>query len=76
MVRTGATLLLNEDVREKAARLGSTGLIAGNRHPKSILLVPMLVAGQTQAIIVLNDMEREQAFSETRSACWRRSPPA
>ncbi len=63
VIRTGRTLLINENLPEVAARLGSVGLIAGDRHPKSMLLVPLLAGGQTQAIIVLNDMEREQAFS-------------
>ncbi|MFO1398069.1 MAG: GAF domain-containing protein [Burkholderiales bacterium] len=63
VIRTGRTLLVNQNVTEVAARLGSPGLIAGDRHPRSMLLVPLVAAGQTQAIIVLNDMEREHAFS-------------
>ncbi|MFO1303894.1 MAG: GAF domain-containing protein [Burkholderiales bacterium] len=63
VIRTGRTLLLNENVVEESARLGSTGLVHGDRHPKSLLLVPLLVAGQVQAIIVLNDIEREHAFT-------------
>ncbi len=63
VIRTGRTLLVNDDVEGVAARLGNAGLIAGDRAPKSMLLVPLLVSGQTQAIIVLNDMEREHAFS-------------
>jgi GAF domain-containing protein/CheY-like chemotaxis protein/tetratricopeptide (TPR) repeat protein len=63
VVRTGRTLLVNEKVEDVAARLGSAGLISGDRHPRSMLLVPLVVAGQAQAIIVLNDMERENAFS-------------
>ncbi|MFO1313104.1 MAG: GAF domain-containing protein [Burkholderiales bacterium] len=63
VVRTGRTLLLNEKVVEESARLGSTGLIHGDRHPKSLLLVPLLVAGEVQAMIVLNDVERENAFT-------------
>ncbi len=63
VIRTGRTLLINERLPEVTARLASVGLIAGDKHPKSMLLVPLLAAGQTQAIIVLNDMEREHAFS-------------
>ncbi len=62
VIRTGRTLIVNDDVLGVAARLGSSKLIAGESHPKSLLLVPLLAAGQTQAIIVLNDMERENAF--------------
>ncbi len=63
VIRTGHTLLANENLQELSAKLGSTGLIMGNRHPKSMLLVPLVAGGQTQAIIVLNDMQREHAFS-------------
>ena len=63
VIRTGRTLLVNQDLEEVAARLGSTGLIGGDRSPKSLLLVPLVVAGRTHAILCLNDMEREHAFS-------------
>ncbi len=63
VIRTGRTLLANENLEALAKKLGSAGLVYGNRSPKSLLLVPLLAAGQTQAIIVLNDMERELAFS-------------
>jgi GAF domain-containing protein len=63
VIRTGRTLLVNERIDEVSARLGGAGLIAGDHSPRSMLLVPLLVAGQTQAIIVLNDMEREHAFT-------------
>ena len=63
VIRTGRTLLANEGIEALSKKLGSTGLIFGDSHPKSLLLVPLLAGGQTQAIIVLNDMEREHAFS-------------
>jgi GAF domain-containing protein/CheY-like chemotaxis protein/tetratricopeptide (TPR) repeat protein len=63
VIRTGRTLLVNENLQEVSTRLGSAGLIAGDESPKSMLLVPVLAGGETQAMIVLNDMERENAFS-------------
>ncbi len=63
VIRTGRTLLVNENIEEASVRLRSPGVIIGNRAPRSILLVPLVASGETQAIIVLNDMEREHAFS-------------
>ena len=64
VIRTGRTLLVNENLEDAAKKLGSAGLIAGDRSPKSLLLVPLVMAGQTQAILCLNDMQREHAFSQ------------
>src|SRR6187397_1123249 len=63
VIRTRRTLLANEDISGVAARLGSAGTIFGASSPKSLLLVPLIVAGQVFGMFVLNDMEREHAFS-------------
>ena len=62
VIRTRRTLLLNEDISERAASLGSAGTIFGARAPKSMLFVPLVVAGEVFGMFVLNDMEREHAF--------------
>jgi GAF domain-containing protein/CheY-like chemotaxis protein len=64
VMRTGRTLLANENIPEVAARLGSSGTIYGQISPRSLLLVPLLVAGEVFGMLVLNDMERENAFSQ------------
>ncbi len=64
VIRTGHTLLVNENMEEVARRLGSAGTIMGGPgSPRSLLLVPLIVAGQVNGMLVLNDMDREHAFS-------------
>ncbi|HEV7574609.1 MAG TPA: GAF domain-containing protein [Caldimonas sp.] len=63
VIRSRRTLLANDGIREMAARLGSVGNIFGDRAPKSLLLVPLIVAGEVFGMLCLNDMEREHAFS-------------
>ena len=63
VIRSRRTLLANEDIPGVSARLGSVGVIFGQRSPKSLLLVPLIVAGEVFGMLCLNDMEREQAFS-------------
>jgi len=64
VIRTGRTLLVNQDIDKVKKRLGDAGqLINHDRSPKSFLLVPMVAAGQVQGMLALNDMEHENAFS-------------
>ncbi|HEY3634887.1 MAG TPA: GAF domain-containing protein [Caldimonas sp.] len=62
VIRTGRTLLVDEDIDAVVARFGNAGRIFGDRSPRSLLLVPLVVAGQVQGMLCLNDMEREHAF--------------
>ena len=57
-------LLENENVAEKAARLGQP-TIAGTVTPKSWLGVPMLVGRQVTGILSLQSVTREFAFTES-----------
>ncbi|HWH82758.1 MAG TPA: GAF domain-containing protein, partial [Burkholderiaceae bacterium] len=63
VIRTRRTLLVNENIAEAAARLGSVGTIFGASTPKALLLVPLIVSGEVFGMLCLNDMEREHAFS-------------
>jgi len=62
VIRTGRTLLVDEDIDAVVARFGNAGRVFGDRSPRSLLLVPLVVAGQVQGMVALNDMEREHAF--------------
>ena len=63
VMRTGRTLLANENILEVSTRLGSSGLVYGQSRPRSLLLVPLLVGGEVFGMFGLNDMEQENAFS-------------
>ncbi|WP_373715573.1 GAF domain-containing protein, partial [Roseateles sp.] len=62
VLRTGQPLLVNENLEARAAALGSKPVLGA--QPKSQLLVPMIVAGETRLVLTLHDMHREHAFDE------------
>jgi sigma-B regulation protein RsbU (phosphoserine phosphatase) len=63
IVKTRKPVLANVDVAEEARRIGQPTL-PGTITPKSWLGVPMLVGDQVTGILSLQDVERENAFSE------------
>ncbi len=65
VVRTGQPLLVNENLQARAEQLGSVVLPGLGAQPKSQLLVPMVVGGETRLVLTLHDMHREHAFDET-----------
>ena len=62
VIRTGKTLLIDEQMEETTTRLGSANLSA-THSAKSQLMAPMLVAGEVRGMLTLNDMQREHAYS-------------
>ena len=76
VIRTGRTLLVDDDIDAVVARFGNAGRVFGDRSPRSLLLVPLVVAGQVQGMVCLNDMEREHAFRPEDVRLLRRSPRA
>ncbi len=64
IIKNRQPLLENENVPEKAARLGQP-TIAGTVTPKSWLGVPMMVGDQVTGILSLQSVTREFAFSES-----------
>src|SRR5207244_4441151 len=64
VIRTGETLLLNENLAEATARFGSYMMVDA-APSKSELLVPLLVGTQTRGLIQLSNIEREHAFSDS-----------
>ncbi len=64
VLRTGETLLINENLAEAVPRYGSFTMAGSQSIEKSILIVPMFVGTAVRGMIVLSDMERERAFGE------------
>jgi len=64
IIRTREPLLVNSNVAELAARLGQPTL-PGTITPKSWLGVPMIVDTQVTGILSVQNVERENAFTES-----------
>jgi signal transduction histidine kinase/DNA-binding response OmpR family regulator len=64
VIRTGETLVINENMDEAMKRFGSYMLIDVPEE-KSMIMVPLLVGGQARGLIQLMNSERENAFSES-----------
>lgn len=63
IVQTKRAVLIGRDVAEKAAQLGQPTL-PGTITPKTWLGVPMLVGDQVTGILSLQNIEKENAFSD------------
>ena len=63
VIRTGETLLVNEDVAGMTARLGSHMMVDGVQS-KSELLVPLRSGGEVRGLLQLGNSTREHAFSD------------
>src|SRR4051794_33334264 len=61
---TRRALLVTENLNEVAARYGSEK-VEGSEDPKSVLFVPLVVAGTATGVISLQNISREHAFSES-----------
>jgi GAF domain-containing protein/DNA-binding response OmpR family regulator len=64
IVQTRKTLLVNENIEQVMAKLGSYTL-PGTHPEKSAVYVPLVVGEQVRGMIELTDYEREHAFSES-----------
>ena len=62
-METGECLLVNEDAAAHGERYGNPAVLQGEA-PKSTLWVPMLQGGLAMGVISLQNLDREQAFSE------------
>ncbi len=65
VLRTGETVVVNEKLVEAAKQYGSTHLLHGTEPPKSIVFVPLVAGDAARGLIVLTDMDREHAFSDS-----------
>jgi PAS domain S-box-containing protein len=61
--RTRQPVLINEKARERTVELGLT-VHPGTEEPKSLLFVPMIVRDEVVGAIDLQNIDRENAFSE------------
>src|SRR6185312_2662818 len=65
VLRTGETLLIDENLPARVKEFGSRLLIGASKMPATQLMVPLKPGGQVRGILQLVDMEREHAFSES-----------
>ncbi len=64
VMETRQPLLINQNMSEVAARYGNPHALIGEAA-KSVLYVPMLVGGEAKGVISLQNLDRENAFSES-----------
>jgi GAF domain-containing protein/DNA-binding response OmpR family regulator/tetratricopeptide (TPR) repeat protein len=64
IVQSRKTLVVNENIEQVMAKLGSYTL-PGTHAEKSAVYVPLVVGEQARGMIELTEYEREQAFSES-----------
>ena len=66
ILRTGQPVLINENLNQKEAEiLGQPGLVLGGEDIKSRLDVPMFVGNQVNGVISLQNVDHENAFTES-----------
>ncbi|HLE27353.1 MAG TPA: GAF domain-containing protein, partial [Anaerolineales bacterium] len=66
LIRTHQPLLVNADWQERLAELGiKPKIIAGAQIPKSTLFVPLMAGEQVKGAISLQNVDRENAFSDS-----------
>ncbi|HET7376136.1 MAG TPA: GAF domain-containing protein, partial [Anaerolineae bacterium] len=64
LVRRPHTIVINENMDQALIEYGSRAL-EGTSLPKSMVDVPLVIGGRLRGILQLQDMNREQAFSES-----------
>lgn len=66
MINTRRTLVMNENVVQKAAEIGSTISVGDDfEWPRSAVYVPLLVGETVTGVISIGNMDRENAFSSS-----------
>ncbi|HSS69182.1 MAG TPA: GAF domain-containing protein, partial [Casimicrobiaceae bacterium] len=63
VLRTRDTLVINENMGQESEKYGSYNLVPGTKPPQSAVFVPMVVGDQARGLVMLEDVEREHAFS-------------
>ncbi|MGB8647523.1 MAG: GAF domain-containing protein [Anaerolineae bacterium] len=64
LIRTRQPLLLNEDAERGLAQLGVQ--IRAGAMPRAVVFVPLIVDNEVRGSLSVQNVEREQAFSETQ----------
>ncbi|MBM3190196.1 MAG: GAF domain-containing protein, partial [Chloroflexi bacterium] len=62
--RTRQPMLINRNAQERAAEFGLT-VHPGTEMPKSLLFVPLIVGDEVLGVIDLQNLDRENAFSDS-----------
>ncbi len=65
VIATKAPLLFNHDVTEQVRRLGQEPGVTAGELPRSALWVPLMVGNEVTGIISLQNIDRENAFSDS-----------
>jgi len=63
VVETRAPVLVNRDLPARAAEAGQPAIVTGELA-KSALWVPMIASGEVKGILLIENLEREDAFSD------------
>src|SRR5207247_5280177 len=64
VIETKQPLLFNRDAHVRAREFGQTGPISGE-PAKAVLFVPLLVAGEATGVISLQNLDHDDAFSDS-----------
>ena len=67
VLNNGKMLLQRKNTDEEAAKLGITGkfTIPGTDRSKSLIMVPIMLGNEAKGLIVIENYEKEDAFSES-----------
>ena len=63
VLETGRSLMVNEDLQTRAGELGQSGAIQGEAA-RSAIYAPLLSAGRANGVVSLQNLDRENAFSQ------------
>ncbi len=62
---SGQPIMVNRDAMARAAELGQPDAIGSGEPAKSVLYAPLFVSGATNGVISLQNLDREDAFSQS-----------
>jgi len=66
VLKTGTMLLLRKNTDEETEKLGFIGsVIPGTDRSKSLVMVPIMLGNEAKGLILLENYEKEDAFSES-----------
>jgi PAS domain S-box-containing protein len=65
LMHTRQPLLINKDALERMDEFGGMQIVPGTEVPKSVLFVPMIVGGEVRGDVSLQNVDHENAFSES-----------
>jgi PAS domain S-box-containing protein len=64
LIRTREVVLINEQADERSAEFGMR-IVPGTEEPKSLVFVPLIAGGEVKGVVSLQNIDRENAFSES-----------